>query len=155
CLMSGTPMPFEYLRTEAKANRMKARLMAIAAEGELGRVYLAPTAEMEEVAAAAAPTDPPDVALPAKALGVRVQEYGMSKWHQLFTKRQLVALESFSALVSEVRDTVEKHAVAAGMARDDVTLNAAGIGALSYAEAVSLYLAFTLDRMMMQFSTLA
>ena len=33
CLMSGTPMPFEYLRPEAKAGRMGARLMAIVAEG--------------------------------------------------------------------------------------------------------------------------
>ena len=33
CLMSGTPMPFEYLRPEGKAGRMGARLMAIVAEG--------------------------------------------------------------------------------------------------------------------------
>jgi putative DNA methylase len=33
CLMSGTPMPFDYIRTEAKAGRMGARLMAIVAEG--------------------------------------------------------------------------------------------------------------------------
>ena len=42
CLMSGTPMPFEYLRSEAKAGRMGARLMAIVADGDRGRIYLAP-----------------------------------------------------------------------------------------------------------------
>ena len=35
---------------KGKAGRMGARLMAIVAEGERGRVYLAPTAEMEAMA---------------------------------------------------------------------------------------------------------
>ena len=55
CLMSGTPMPFEYLRLEAKAGRMGARLMAIVAEGDRGRLYLPPTPEMEAVAISAKP----------------------------------------------------------------------------------------------------
>src|SRR5260370_17199207 len=42
CLISGTPMPFDYLRPEAKAGRMGTRLMAILAEGEQGPVYLSP-----------------------------------------------------------------------------------------------------------------
>ena len=50
CLMSGTPMPFEYLRTEAKIGRMGARMMAIVAEGERGRVFLSPSPEMESIA---------------------------------------------------------------------------------------------------------
>ena len=43
CLMSGTPIPCDYIQDEGKAGRMGARLMAIVAEGERGRVYLAPT----------------------------------------------------------------------------------------------------------------
>src|SRR5438093_13101122 len=43
CLMSGTPIPGDYIKAEGKAGRMGARLMAIVAEGERGRVYLAPT----------------------------------------------------------------------------------------------------------------
>ena len=45
CLMSGTPMRGDYIKAEGKAGRMGARLMAIVAEGERGRVYLAPTPE--------------------------------------------------------------------------------------------------------------
>ena len=41
CLMSGTPISGEYIRAEGKAGRMGTRLMAIVAEGERGRVYLA------------------------------------------------------------------------------------------------------------------
>lgn len=89
CLMSGTPMPFEYLRTEAKAGRMGTRLMAVVVEGDRGRIYLAPSAEMEAIAASAVPDEVPENELPAKALGFRVQEYGMKRWCDLFTPRQL------------------------------------------------------------------
>ena len=43
---------------------MGARLMAIVAEGERGRVYLPPTPEMEAVARKAKPEWKPDVTLP-------------------------------------------------------------------------------------------
>jgi putative DNA methylase len=97
--MSGVPMQFEYLRAEAKAGRMGARLMAVVAESPRGRIYLSPSAEIEQIALRAQPVDPPDTDLPAKALGFRVQEYGMSKWRDLFTSRQLVALTTISDLV--------------------------------------------------------
>lgn len=48
--MSGTPVSGDYVKAEGKAGRMGARLMAIVAEGDRGRVYLAPTPEMEAIA---------------------------------------------------------------------------------------------------------
>ena len=99
--MSGVPMPFEYLRSEARAGRMRARLMAIVAEGDRGRVYLEPTEEQAVIAQSAMPQDSPETDLPERALGFRVQEYGMRKWRDLFTDRQLVALTTFSDLAVE------------------------------------------------------
>ena len=55
CLMSGAPIAGDYIKAEGKAGRMGARLMAIVAEGERGRVYLAPTPEHEAVAREAKP----------------------------------------------------------------------------------------------------
>ena len=146
CLMSGTPMPFEYLRPEAKAGRMGARLMAIVAEGDRGRVYLAPNHEHEAAARKAKPHDPPETDLPAKALGFRVQEYGMIKWRDLFTPRQLVALTTFSDLVTEARVRVERDAIVAGLPDDSTPLRDGGTGATAYAEAVAVYLAFAVDK---------
>src|SRR3954466_1099438 len=39
-LLTDAPMPRDYIRTEARAGRMKVRLMAIVAEGKSSRVYL-------------------------------------------------------------------------------------------------------------------
>lgn len=146
CLMSGSPMSFEYLRTEAKAGRMGARLMAIVAEGDNGRVYLAPNKEHEEIAEQAQPAWKPETDLPQKALGFRVQEYGMTKWADLFTPRQLVALTTFADLVPQAIARIEQDAVAAGLADDRIPLAAGGSGARAYAEAVGVYLAFVVDK---------
>lgn len=155
CLLSGTPISFEYIRAEAKAGRMGKRLLAIVAEGERGRVYLDPTVEMEVIADSAEPVDVPETELPKKALGFRIQEYGMSKWRDLFTKRQLVALTTFSDLIQEAHQKVKADALASGEKDDGKSFDQGGSGCTAYADAVALFLAFNMDRLMQQFSTLA
>ena len=99
CLISGTPIPFEYLRSEAKGGRMGVRLMAIVAESDRGRLYLPPDMGMEWIALQSPSADVPETALPTKALGFRIQEYGIARWRELFTPRQLVALVTLTDLV--------------------------------------------------------
>jgi len=143
CLMSRTPMTFEYLRSEAKAGRMGAKLMAIVAEGDRTRVYLSPTQDVEAIAfSSAEPEDPPETELPAKALGFRVQEYGMLKWRDLFTPRQLVALTTFSDLVGETRDRIRRDALYSASPRDPE----ADFATSAYADAVGVYLACGISR---------
>ena len=146
CLMSDVPMPFKYLRSEAKAGRMGARLMAIVAEGDRGRVYLSPTPKIEAVAFSAKPYDTPEAKLPVKALGFRIQEYGMNNWADLFTPRQLMALTTLSDLVTEARARVERDAIVAGLPDDSTPLRDGGTGAKAYAEAVGVYLALLVDQ---------
>jgi len=101
CLLSGTPLPFEYLRAEAKAGRMGARMMAIVAEGDRERVYLPPTPEMEDTAKSARPEWKPEVEINHWPGRTNVVEYGLTTFGDLFTDRQLVALTTFSDLVQE------------------------------------------------------
>jgi adenine-specific DNA methylase len=61
CVMSGAAINDPYIKAESMAGRMSARLMAIVAEGERGRVYLAPTPEHEAVAHDAKPEWKPDM----------------------------------------------------------------------------------------------
>ena len=154
CLMSAAPMPFEYLRTEAKAGRMGSRLIAVVAEGDRGRVYIAPTDAQELAAIQAEPQWTPDTDLPQRALGFRIQEYGMTKWRDLFTPRQLATLTTFSDLVGEAGERVRRDAVAAGLPDDGRPLREGGAGAAAYAEAVRLYLAFAVSKTANRASTI-
>ena len=146
CLISGTPISADYIRKEAQAGRMGQRLMGIVVEGQRCRVYLSPNAEIESIALSASPSWAPDIEFFQQALGFRVGNYGMSKWSDLFSARQLVALTTFCDLVSECRDRVKQDSLDAGMEDDGKGLESGGIGALAYAEAVSIYLAFVVDR---------
>ena len=146
CLMSGNPIEPSYIKAQAQSGRMGARLMAVVAEGARGRVYLNPTPEQEAVASHAEPAWRPEIEFFQQALGFRVGNYGMSKWSDLFTNRQLVALTTFSALIGEVEELVMRDALKAGL-RDELTkLQDGGHGAMAYAEAVSLYLSFALSK---------
>jgi putative DNA methylase len=147
CLFSETPIDFPYIRKEAKTGRMGERLMAIVVAGNRKRVYLSPSHEQEAIAFQTEPKDVPDTDLPEKALGFRVQAYGMVKWKHLFTLRQLVALTTFSDLVLEAREQVKQDALANGMGDHGLSLDAGGMGAQAYADAVAVYLAFQIDQL--------
>ncbi len=146
CLMSSTPIAGDYIKAEGKAGRMGARLMAIVAEGERGRVYLPPLPEHEATAKMAKPEWRPDVEFFQQALGFRVGNYGMTKWSDIFTDRQLAVLTSFTDLVNEVRSQIRQQAAKAAMLDDGKLINDGGAEATAYAEAVCVYLAFALDK---------
>ena len=141
CVMSGTPIAGNYIKAESMAGRMGARLMAVVAKGVRGRVYLAPTIEHEVTAKQAKPAWKPENELVGKCRD-QLPLYGMNTFAEIFTPRQLVALTTFSDLVGEAMERVRRDAVAAGLSDDDRPLREGGTGALAYAEAVAVYLAF-------------
>ena len=53
-----------------------------------------------------------------------------------------MALTTFSDLVQEAREQVQRDALAAGLPDDAKPLRDGGTGAAAYAEAVGVYLAF-------------
>jgi putative DNA methylase len=166
CVMSGAPIDGDYIKAEGRAGRMGARLMAIVGESERGRVYVAPTPEHEAAARGAKPEWKPDVEFFQQALGFRVGNYGMTKWSDLFTDRQLVALTTFSDLVHEARERVQRDAINAGLADDATSLRnlpapsaawqaGGGNGATAYAEALTTYLGLTSSKAARFTTTLA
>jgi putative DNA methylase len=147
CLVSGTPIGDAYIKAESMAGRMGARLMAIVAEGPQGRVYLPPIETHEAVARSAQPTWKPDQPMNRDTRDlVSGRGYGFFTWADLFTPRQLVALTTFSDLVAEAIDKCRQDAIAAGLPDDGIGLDAGGTGALAYAQAVGVYLAFAVDK---------
>lgn len=155
CLMSGTPIASNHIYGEANAGRMAALLMTIVAEGDRGRVYLAPTPEHEAAAQQAEPEWKPEVAMPENPRWFSPPLYGLKTYGDLFTPRQLVALNTFSDLVAEARERVRRDALAAGLADDKIPLREAGTGATAYAEGVAVYLAFAISYACNYWSTIA
>jgi putative DNA methylase len=146
CILSDSPISYEYIRNEAIAGRMGERMTAIVAEGPRGRVYLPPQALHEEIAARAKPAWQPTLRIPDQALGFRVQLYGIPTFAGLFTARQLAALSTLSEAIQQIRERICADAIRAGLPDDGVSLNDGGRGAAAYADAVSVYLAFALSK---------
>ena len=154
CLFSQAPIPFDYARTVAKDGQLGAVSYAIVAEGKRGRIYLPATQEQTLASTSTKADWKPENLLPKKALGFRVQEYGMSTWDSLFTDRQLVALNTFCDLVSEAREKVITDAQAAQLADDSRSLEQKGTGPTAYADAVAVYLAMLIGQVANHSSTL-
>jgi len=147
CLMSDSVIEAKYVRSEAQAARMAARLMAIVVDSPSGRLYLSPNPQIETVARSAVPAWKPELKVTTPCHDVdRLPMYGMPTWGDAFTPRQLAALTTFSDLVHQARSQVVRDALAIGMADDDIGLAAGGSAATAYAEAVTVYLACALEK---------
>ena len=146
CLVCGEIAPEQHLKGEGMAGRMEAQLMAIVTEGQSGRSYYAPSSNHENIAAQAQPNWRPVGQLADDTRNIWCRIYGFDDFADLFTPRQLVALTTFSDIVADARTQIQSDALAAGLIGDDVPLRQSGAGAQAYAEAVSVYLAFAVDR---------
>ena len=124
CVCCGGATTPEYIKNEALARRTNTVLMAIVADSKVGRLYFSP----DEVHIAAAkidkPADYPTQELANDPRNIWCLSYGLDSFDKLFTNRQLVALVTFSELITEVRSQIERDG-----------------GNDEYAKAISVYLA--------------
>ncbi len=149
CLLSGSPISGDYVKTEGRNGRVGARMMAIVAEGVRCRVYLSPCAEQQEIAERIDTEWRPSIEFAKNSRHMTPWAYGLSEFGHLFTQRQLAGLTTFSDLVQEVVTRCRGDAVAAGIVDDDLGLEDGGRGALAYAQAVGVFLGFAIDRLAM------
>lgn len=145
CVACRTAVSLAHVRAEGKAGRIGARLMAVAAEGNRRRHYLAPTAEHEMAARVPAPENVPDTQISYDPRRLTPPIYGMVRHADLFTPRQLTVVAGFSDLISEAREKLLSDALA-GNIPSGKPLDSGGDGATAYADSVAVYLAFTLSR---------
>lgn len=144
-LADGTPISSDYLKSEGTAGRMGAHLMAIIAEDKRGRLYVSPSEQHLAASLIDAPVDVPNQPLPYDPRNVWTPPYGLTKFSDLFTNRQLVALTTLTDLVGEARERVLEDALASGMEPGE-RLENGGTGAEAYADAVATYLALGVSR---------
>lgn len=110
CPLCQSLVPNNYVKREGQAKRMGAQLMAVVAttRNRQGKAYLSAdelpgtmpsirTIEerIEKICAETGLTVPEEELPPYGVLGFRVQPYGLTRQHDLFTPRQLLALLTF------------------------------------------------------------
>ena len=88
----------EYVKQEGKDKKLGSQLIAIIAEGKRGRIYLSPNEEHILSAMVEKPEDVPMGVMPENPRWFSPPAFGMERYEDLFTNRQLVALTTFSWL---------------------------------------------------------
>ena len=106
CIACNNAVPLSYVREQARSGNMGEQMTAIVAEGDRGRLFVSPTNEHIQAAQDATSTWQPSGELTGQRLGISLQAYGFTHWHQLFTERQLAALTTFADLLTEVRQRI-------------------------------------------------
>jgi putative DNA methylase len=123
CLNCGNIASEQYIKDEGIAGRMRALLMATVVErkGKNGRIYLSPTLGQREIAVQANPHWKPNQELSDDRRAIWCPLYGLTTIGDLFSPRQLVALNTFSDLIDEARKEVLKSSGDASYADSIVT----------------------------------
>jgi putative DNA methylase len=150
CILSGTPMRYEYIDAEANAGRLNTKLMGIVVQGVRSRIYLSPVAVQEDGAEAVSPEWAPRT--PSRgtfASNAQGRIYGFKTFADYFTPRQLASLVAITDIADHARTICEQDALLSGWSTDQRPLEQGGNGPLAYSQAVSCYLAFAVDRVAM------
>jgi putative DNA methylase len=128
CLFCSNVMNDAQVRSVATEHGFGELPVAVVAEGGRGRVYL--NAECcDQPAVPNVDTPWLNHPLPSNPRWFSTPGYGLPNFRDLFTPRQLVALTTFSELITEARD----HSLHDG-------------ASVEYADAVATYLAFAVDK---------
>ena len=138
CLVSDAPIEYDYIRDYGKTKGLGEKLFAVVLDGPHGRVYINPPLGMEELAKSEKPKWRPDVKLPDNPRDFKTPNYGLNTYGELFTDRQLVALNTFSDLVQEARQKVIEDC-----------------GDEGYANAIAVYLTFAVSRISHYWSSIS
>jgi putative DNA methylase len=148
CLVCQTTIPFEHIRAESRAGRLGRRLMASVIDAPRSRTFASGTPVQEQ--AADVPADGaawrPTGDIVDNPGHTNVYRYGMTTWGDLYTDRQVRALDLLCTEIVRIADDLERDARSAGVGDDDRGLEDGGTGARAYAEAIVTYLALALSR---------
>ena len=113
-------MTMEDIRIEGKAGRLSTTPTAVVVSGPGGKEYRVPTEHEQQCAEEATqafesvfdaipfglPTEP----LPSEnALGMRIPKYGLRRWYDLFTSRQLMSMGTFVLQTRAAYNAMKNH----------------------------------------------
>src|SRR5699024_8589645 len=96
CIACHTAVSSGYVKEQGHNDAIGSTLMAVVAQGQRRRLYLPPTREHSEASMVTHPLRVPSQKLAYDPKNVWVPQYGLTRFSDLFTSRQLTALATFS-----------------------------------------------------------
>lgn len=106
CACCGEPVKLDYIRQEGKSSRISQALIGIVIDYGKGKTYISPNTEQDRIANSVQTDWKPNTKLPEKALGFRVQLYGMDEHWKLFTERQLFGISYIRQLILKIGEQI-------------------------------------------------
>ena len=146
CLLSQTSIDTEYIHKQFFEKKDSSILLAIVVEGVRERVYLDPNTYKHLEYNDINHIWKPDLIMSDNPRWFSPFGFNLKNYSEIYTTRQLISLSTFCDLLPLVIEKVRKDAIISGMQPDDVNLEKKGKGALAYAQAIGVYLAFAIDR---------
>jgi putative DNA methylase len=147
CPLSGDVVSYQYIREMGLKGLMGARPVAVVVPGQKTRSFLA--IDAKDIAQPDSPSMlwRPEIEFPNNPRNFATSNFGMKRFGDIFTDRQLLALNGFSDAIKTLHATIISEGLP-GIRAD----NSAGKRLL--ADAVCTYLTFALDRMVYYGNTL-
>ena len=146
CVRCHATANLPYLREQGMAGAIGSQLIAIVAAGNRQRIYLAPNSTHENSLQVPPPEQIPLGDLTVNSRHMGPPQYGFVRFSDLFTNRQLVAMNTFTDLITEARERVYADALNSGLG-EGLDLEAGGNGALARSQAIATYLALAVSRL--------
>ncbi|WP_455143692.1 DUF1156 domain-containing protein [Selenomonas noxia] len=132
CICCHEVVRSQYIHEAFQQKSTDVQLMAIVGEAGGGRIYLSADDLQKHIEDNISCVDKPDARMNVNCPDlVSGRGYGFTHWYQLFTKRQLATLAVFTQLAIRMKSVIEEDG-----------------GSEDYASAVSVYLAFIIDKLL-------
>ena len=147
CPVCASLVEDEYLKQMGSDGQLKSKLMAVVTYSEKGKKYSLPDEEQILTAKVVTPEDTPVGEMPDNSRWFSPPVYGIKRYIDLYTPRQMTMLLAFCELLPEIQKQAARDALLAGMNNKDIALKDGGSGAAAYGEAIGVYLALTISKM--------
>jgi putative DNA methylase len=156
CPRCDAGIKLDYIKKQGVAGHMASRLLALQVRRNKVRSFVAAD-NLQRAAADAAPEVEAsflDSELSTHSQYMAPPRYGLSRFHDLFSPRQLATLVAFVDALDEVQDQIREEAVLAGLPDDGIKYSNLGQGAQAYSDAIRILLALGIAKLVNRQSTL-
>ena len=140
CLGCGATTEDSYVKSEGMAGRLRTRLVASVAGGERGRVYVPASGVSRAETITERPEGAPDEELPTNPRWFSPPAFGLRRYSDLFTPRQLRGLMELIKQLHKIRPQIiadaERQRIAGRFSGDPA----------AYADAIVTFLGLAIDR---------